>query len=88
MNKISKSYQEKLLKSLTDPDEAAAYLNAALDEGSDEVFLMALENVAEAQRRVSHSETKEGRKIRLSDLSEIFAGLRIRFVAQASAPKC
>ncbi len=41
-------YQKDLIESLKDPAEAAAYLNAALEEGDREVFLLALRNVAEA----------------------------------------
>lgn len=42
------SYQEDLIKSLKDPCEAAAYLNAAIEEEDRAVFLLALRNVAEA----------------------------------------
>ena len=42
------SYQQDLLKSLKDPREAAAYLNAAIEGGDRAVFLLALRNVAEA----------------------------------------
>ncbi|MEX2491299.1 MAG: addiction module antidote protein [Nitrospirales bacterium] len=45
----SKSYQPKLLEALKDPDEAAEYLNVALEEGDREVFLLALRNVANAR---------------------------------------
>ncbi len=41
-------YQQDLINSLKDPIEAAAYLNAAIEEGEKEVFLLALRNVAEA----------------------------------------
>ena len=34
---------------LADPVEAAEYLNAALEDGSQEVFLMALKDVANAK---------------------------------------
>ena len=44
----SKSYQESLLASLRDPQEAAEYLNAALEESDENVFLLALNNVAQA----------------------------------------
>lgn len=47
--KKSISYQEYLIKSLQDPEEAAGYLNAALEGGDIEVFLTALRNVIEAQ---------------------------------------
>src|SRR4030065_1654390 len=47
MDKIS-SYQKDLIKSLKDPCEAAAYLNAAIEEGARTVLLLASRNVAEA----------------------------------------
>ena len=47
--KASVSYEEGLLHDLTDPEEAAAYLNAALEEGSQEIFLLALRDVANAR---------------------------------------
>lgn len=46
---ISRDYKESLLKALQDPAEAAAYLNAALEEGSQEAFLLALKDVCEAR---------------------------------------
>ena len=51
----SKKYQDWPLENLKDRDEALAYLNAALeeslkgDEESQQPFLIALRNVAEAQ---------------------------------------
>ena len=42
------SYRRDLIEALKDPKEAAAYLNAALEEGDREVFLLALRNVADA----------------------------------------
>ncbi len=45
----SKPYQPELIRSLRQPRQAAAYLNAALEEGDPELFLLALRNVAEAQ---------------------------------------
>jgi len=49
MDNISRPYQAELSKALTNPIEAAAYLNAALDEGSSDLFILALQNVAKAQ---------------------------------------
>ena len=49
MSKTSTSYQEGLITDLANPDEAAAYLNAALEDGDKEVFLMALRDIAEAK---------------------------------------
>lgn len=45
----SRSYRDDLLKSLQDPIEAEAYLNAALSEGK-EVFFLALKDVVDAQK--------------------------------------
>jgi probable addiction module antidote protein len=50
----SKPYQPELIKTLADSDEAEAYLNAALDDGDWEAFLLALRNVAEAQGGIAH----------------------------------
>ncbi len=48
MNK-SVSYKVNLIESLLDPEEASAYLNAALED-SQEAFLKALKNVAQARQ--------------------------------------
>lgn len=45
----SKRYQDELLEALQNPEEAQAYLNAALEDGDSEVFLLALRDVAEAR---------------------------------------
>jgi probable addiction module antidote protein len=42
-------YQDELIKSLKDPEEAVAYLNAALMDEDERVFLLALKDVLEAQ---------------------------------------
>ena len=41
-------YQEDLIEALKNPEEATAYLNAALAEGDRETFRLALGNVAKA----------------------------------------
>lgn len=48
MTKLSVSYEDGLSEDLRDPEEAAAYLDAAIEEGSQEAFLLALRDVAEA----------------------------------------
>lgn len=45
----AKSYKERLLKQLQKADEAAAYLNAALNDEDPHVFLLALRDIAEAK---------------------------------------
>jgi probable addiction module antidote protein len=49
MKKLTEKYEDNLKKDLLDPVEAAEYLNAALEDGSHEVFLMALKDVANAK---------------------------------------
>ena len=49
MKKITEEYENNLKKDLLDPIEAAEYLNAALEDGSQEVFLMALKDIANAK---------------------------------------
>lgn len=49
----SVSYQDYLVESLKDPEEAAGYLNAALSGGDIRVFLLALQNVVQAQGGVT-----------------------------------
>lgn len=49
MKKITEKYENNLKADLRDPVEAAEYLNAALEDGSQEIFLMALKDVANAK---------------------------------------
>jgi probable addiction module antidote protein len=49
MKKVTEKYENNLKEDLIDPVEAAEYLNAALEDGSLEVFLMALRDVANAK---------------------------------------
>ena len=48
-NQTAESYEKGLKENLVNPSEAAEYLNAALEDGSNEVFLMALKDVANAK---------------------------------------
>jgi probable addiction module antidote protein len=47
MSKKTSSYRESLVGALSDPVEASAYLDAAMED-SHEAFLKALKNVAQA----------------------------------------
>jgi DNA-binding phage protein len=47
--KTKKSYHDGLIESLKKPKEAVAYLNAAIEEGDRELFLLALRNIAEVR---------------------------------------
>jgi probable addiction module antidote protein len=53
MNMLTKSYRDSLLESLQDQAEAAAYLDASLEDEDSRVFFLALRDVAEA-RGISH----------------------------------
>lgn len=44
----TKDYEEFLFEQLQDPEMAAEYLSAAIEEGSTDEFLLALRDVAEA----------------------------------------
>ena len=46
-------YRDRLIRALGNPEEASAYLNAALDEGDKDFFLKALRDVIEAQGGMS-----------------------------------
>lgn len=49
----SNSYEKSLLKALKDPEEAAEYLNASLEEAIEsdniQIFLLALKDIAKAK---------------------------------------
>jgi probable addiction module antidote protein len=45
----SRSYQDSLIRRLSDPEEAAAYLDAALEAGDRPAFLLAIRNVIDAR---------------------------------------
>ena len=45
----AESYRESLLESLRNPEEAAQYLNACLEDEDARVFLLALRDVADAR---------------------------------------
>lgn len=88
--KASKNYQESLLASLRDPEEAAEYLNAALEEGDEQLFLLALSNVAEANSLALSANTSANASssqipaLNLpSNLNILFNTLHLRFATAA-----
>ena len=46
-------YEDTLIESLKDPEEAAAYLEAALEDGNQAVLMLALRQVAKARGGVA-----------------------------------
>lgn len=67
------SYHEDLLERLRDPEYAAGYLNAVLEEGDEAAFQLALRDVAEA-RQMPVPETP----LRWSDVTGILKALDIQ----------
>jgi DNA-binding phage protein len=61
------SYQKDLIESLKDPCEAAAYLNAAIEEGNRAVFLLALRKVAVARGGMAALAEKTNHSLRPTD---------------------
>jgi probable addiction module antidote protein len=93
----SRSYQEYLLQALQDPEEAAAYLSAALEDGNDKVFLLALRNVVEASvgmAELAHKTDRNRESLyktlsnqgnpHLSSIRSILSGLGYRFTIEAA----
>lgn len=72
-----KKYHDSLVKALKDPREAAGYLNAVLEEGNEEMFLVALRNVAEAQ----------GGMVKLSRLSKLNRANLYRIFSKKGNPE-
>ena len=75
MPKRTRKYEESLIEALKDPREAAAYLNAHLEESEEEeaedLFLMALRDIAKAYGMTEISERTElGRESLYKALSE------------------
>lgn len=82
--KASKSYQESLLASLRDPEEAAEYLNAALEESDENVFLRALKNVAQANGfSFEANETSNAAPSQSLNLNALLNMLHLRFATAA-----
>lgn len=82
--KATKSYQESLLASLRKPEEAAEYLNAALEESDEKVFLMALNNVAQANGfSFDLDESTTPASFQPPKLNDLLNTLHLRFAAAA-----
>ena len=48
MDQVTAKYETGLKAALLDPEEAAAYLDSALEENDQELFLLALRDIADA----------------------------------------
>jgi probable addiction module antidote protein len=95
----TRDYKLSLYEELQDPEFAVAYLNAALEEGSQEVFLLHLRDLAEAwggmgklasethlAREALYRMLSENGNPQLSSLDKILQALGLRLaVSQASS---
>lgn len=100
MGKVA-SYQKDLIASLTDPCEAAAYLNAAIEDGDRAVFLLAIRNVAKAYGGMSALAEKAGLNREslyrmlskrgnpeIKSLSALLRAMGLRLAVEAKPHKC
>lgn len=69
--KRSVSYQKGLIRTLRKPEESVAYLNAAIQDGDLDVFLLALRNVIEAQGSIT--EIAQRSRLHRVSLHKMFA---------------
>jgi len=96
-DQTSTSCHEHLVESLKDPEEAAAYLNAALEDDDPRAFLLALRNVAEAHgftrlaeesglnRQALYRALSEQGNPRLESLAALLGALGLRLTVGARA---
>jgi len=71
MDKVTRPYQDELLKALTDPSEAMEYLDASLEEDDPQLFTLALENVATAKRMSEQNKDQNYQK-KFQEFQNIF----------------
>lgn len=74
--KAAVNYYKDLMNVLKDPEEASAYLNAALEAGDTEAFLIALKNVLDAQ----------GGMTKISDKTKIKRGSLYKMLSKNGNP--
>src|SRR5882724_11689234 len=96
----TESYRESLLEWLKDPERAAQYLNACLEDEDPQVFLLALRDVADAHggiRAVSRDSklnreslyrmlSKSGNPS-LDSLAAVLNACGLRLAVQSASPK-
>jgi probable addiction module antidote protein len=96
----TESYRENLLESLKNPDEAAQYLNACLEDEDARVFLMALRDVADAHggvRAVSSAAQLNRESLyrmlsrsgnpSLESLAAVLSACGLRLAVQSAGPR-
>lgn len=94
----TRDYKLSLYEDLQDPEFAIAYLNAALEEGSQDVFLLHLRDVVEARggigklagethlaREALYRMLNENGNPQLSSLDKILQALGLRLAVSQSS---
>lgn len=91
-------YEDGLKVALADPQEAAAYLNAALEENDQAIFLLALRDIAEAHgfSQLAHSASLNRENLyrmlstagnpQLSSLTALLNSVGLRLVIEVASP--
>jgi probable addiction module antidote protein len=102
MAKRTVPYEDILYQDLQDPEEAAAYLNAALEDDSEnapEVFLLALRDVAKARgiRQIAHDTQLSRESLyrtlsrrgnpRFSTLEAVLESVGLKLTVEVKAPE-
>lgn len=95
----SRAYEQTLHELLADPADAAAYLNAALEEGDPAAFLLALKDIAdlhggigklasraELNRESMYRMLSEGGNPRISSLNAVLHALGLRLAITPEKP--
>lgn len=93
MTEAAVPYEEGLKTALADPQEAVAYLNAALEESDQAIFLLALRDVAEANgismaqtselnRENLYSTLSQGENPQLSSLNALLKAVGLRLAVE------
>lgn len=96
----TESYRENLLESLRNPDEAAQYLHACLEDKNPRVFLTALRDVADAMgglralsrdarlnRESLYSMLSKSGNPSLESLAAVLSACGLRLAVQSTAPR-
>jgi len=97
MGKMTVSYREDLMKSLKDPAEREAYINAALEDGDPKLLLSVLKDCAEAMggmtwlqgkthitRQGLHALLSKGGNPRFDNLERVLSAFNLRLSVKST----
>ncbi len=83
MNPLMTPYHDTLMAALQEPEEAIAYLNAALEENDPAVLALAFQHLAEAHGLTAllTELSCQSEHISLRQLTPLLHALHVRFIA-------